>query len=230
MGRRLAIVLLGLTFLAAGCGGGGGSSSNGEAGKEPEAVVKDAQAAALGAKGVHVSGTIVDNGQKLTIDLDLVKGKGGRGTLTEQGLSFEVIRVGNTIYIKGSDAFYRQFAGAAAAQLLHDKWLSGSATSGQLASITPLTDLAKLFKGALSSHGKLTNKGETTYQGQKAVEILDKSADGGSLFVAAEGKPYPLAIQSPQEGKSGSVTFDEWDQTVSISAPKDAVDMSKLGK
>jgi len=228
MAKRAAIALVGLALLA-GCGGGG-SKSNGEASKGPQQVVDDAQAAALGAKGVHVSGSIVDAGQKLTIDLDLVKGKGGRGTLSEQGLTFEVVRVGDTIYIKGSDAFYKKFAGAAAAQLLHDRWLSGSATSGQLASITPLTDLAKLFKGALSSHGKLTNKGETTYKGQKAVEIFDQSADGGTLFVAGEGKPYPLAIQSPEEGKNGTVTFDKWDQTVSITAPKDAVDMSKLGK
>jgi hypothetical protein len=229
MVRRAAIALAGLALLAGGCGGGG-SSSNGEASADPQTVVDDAQAAALGAKGVHVSGTIVDSGQKLTIDLDLVKDKGGRGTFSEQGLTFQVVRVGDTLYIKGSDAFYRKFAGEVAAQLLHDRWLSGPATTGRLASITPLTDLAKLFKGALSSHGKLTNKGETAYKGQRAVEIFDHSADGGTLFVAATGKPYPLAIQSPQAGKNGTIAFDEWNQTVTISAPKDAVDVSKLGK
>src|SRR3954453_2945201 len=124
MARRVAVVLAGLAFLAAGCGGGG-SKSNGEAAKDPQKVVDDAQAAALGAKGVHVFGTIVDSGQKLTIDLELVKGKGGRGTLSEQGLTFQVVRLGNKLYLKGSDAFYRKFAGEAAAQLLHDRWLSG---------------------------------------------------------------------------------------------------------
>jgi hypothetical protein len=225
MHRRALIGLLAVVaVIAAGCGGG--SKSNGEASKSANQVVNDAKQAALGASAVHVVGSIVDAGQPLTLDLTIVKGKGGKGEMSESHLKFEIIRVGGTAYIKGSDEFLRKFAGSAAAALLKGKWLKGSATKGDLSALAPLTDISKLFNGALGSHGKLRNKGETTYKGHKAVAIED-TTQGGTLYVAATGTPYPIAIEG---GKSkGAVTFTEWNKTASIEAPKGAIDMSKLG-
>jgi len=217
-------VLVASAVLLSGCGGSG-SKSNGEAAKAPKQVVADALAAAVGAKGVHVSGSILSSGTTLTLDLRIVKGAGGSGQMSQQGLSFKLIRVGDKAYINGSDAFWKKFGGAGVATLLHDKWLSGSATTGNFASLTALTDIPKLFNGALGSHGTLKNAGETTYKGQKAVAIKD-SSNGGTLYVAATGTPYPIAIVS---GKEGAITFDEWNKTVSISAPKGAVDIGSLG-
>jgi hypothetical protein len=228
MDKRLLTGLLPLALLAAGCGGGKSSSSNGEASKPASQVLADVQKAAQAAKGVHVAGSITDAGKPLTLDLFLVKGKGGKGTMSESSLRFEIIRVGNKAYIKGSDAFLKQFAGSAGQQLLHGKWLQGSATSGDLASLTPLTDLEKLFKGALTSHGKLKNEGETTYKGQKAVALKD-TTQGGTLYIAATGEPLPIAIVGGTN-KEGTITFDRWNETEPIDAPKGAIDMSKLGK
>src|SRR2546430_2532527 len=156
--QRFVIGLLALVTLIAGCGGG--SKSNGEAAKPPEQVLLDAKQAALDSKAGHVSAAIIDAGKPITLDLTLVKGAGGKGTMTESKLSFEIVRVGQTAYIKGSDAFLRRFAGAAGALLLHGRWIQGSATHGELAALAPLTDVSKLFKGALGSHGKLKNEGE----------------------------------------------------------------------
>jgi hypothetical protein len=224
MPRRALIGLLAaVAVIAAGCGGG--SKTNGEASKPPEQVLKDAKQAALSAKAVHVSGSIVDAGQPLTLDLTIVTGKGGKGEMSESHLQFEIVRVGDRAYIKGSDAFLRKFAGNAAAQLLRGKWLQGSSTQGDLKALAPLTDISKLFNGALGTHGKLQNKGETTYKGQKAVAIVD-TTQGGTLYVSATGTPYPIAIEG---GKNkGAVTFDNWNKTIDIVAPKGAIDMSKL--
>jgi hypothetical protein len=74
-------------------------------------------------------------------------------------------------------------------------------------------------------HGALSNKGETTYKGQKVVAIKDLT-NGGTLYVAATGTPYPIAIIAP---KNGSIAFDEWNKTISITAPKGAVDVGSLG-
>jgi hypothetical protein len=225
MPRRFVIGALAVVALAGGCGGG--SKSNGEAGKSAEQVVTDAKQAALAAKAVHVSGSITDAGRPLTLDLTIVKDKGGKGTMAQSGLEFEIVRVGDTAYIRGSDAFLRRYAGPAAAQLLHGKWLKGSATSGNLAALAPLTDITRLFNGALGSHGKLRNKVETEYNGEKVVAIED-TTQGGTLYVAWSGTPYPVAIVG---GKSkGAIAFDRWDESASISAPKGAIDMSALGK
>lgn len=220
-------ILVAFALLLAGCGSSG-AKSNGEAQKTAQQVATDALNAAVAATGVHVSGSIVSSGTPLTLDIRIVKGKGGTGEMSEQGLSFQLIRVGGKAYIKGSDAFYKKFAGAGVATLLHDKWLSGSATTGSLSSLTSLTDISKLFNGALGSHGTLKNKGETTYKGQKVVAIED-TAKGGTLYVAATGTPYPIAIVGPNNGKDGAITFDDWNKSVSISAPKGAVDVGSLG-
>ena len=222
----LAILLVS-ALLVAGCGSSG-AKSNGEAQKAAQQVVTDAISAAAGAKGVRVSGSIVSSGTPITLDLRIVKGVGGSGDLSEQGLAFSLIRIGDKAYIKGSDAFYKKFAGAGVASLLHDKWLEGSAASGSLASLTSLTDISKLLEGALGSHGTLKNEGATTYKGQKVVALEDAST-GGTLYVAATGTPYPVAMVSPSAAKQGSLTFGDWNKTVSITAPKGAVDLGSLG-
>ncbi|HVP74915.1 MAG TPA: hypothetical protein VMS63_02750 [Gaiellaceae bacterium] len=220
-------ILVASAVLLAGCGSSG-AKSNGEAQKSAAQVAADARKAAVGASAVHVSGSIVSSGTPLTMDIRIVKGTGGSGEMSEQGLKFQLVRVAGKAYIKGSDAFYKKFAGAGVATLLHDKWLAGSATTGSLAALTALTDIAKLFSGALGSHGTLKNEGETTYKGQKVVAIKDTSK-GGTLYVAATGTPYPIAIVAPNNGKQGSVSFDDWNKTVSITAPKGSIDVASLG-
>lgn len=230
--RRSIPPLLLTALLLAGCGGGGKSPTttaakpNGEATKSPTQVLADAQAAATSASSVRVAGHLVSGGTPVTLDLTIVRNKGAKGTMTANGLGFDLVRIGAKVYIKGSDAFYKKFAGAAAAQLLHDKWLEASATNGQLASLLPLTNTSALFAAIASNHGKLSNKGATTYAGQQVVEIVD-TTNGGKLYVAATGKPYPVALSKKQE--SGTITFDGWNEPVSLAAPKGAIDISQLG-
>jgi hypothetical protein len=222
--RGNRIMLVSIAIVLGGCGGG--ASTNGEATKPAGDVLADAKQAALAAESAHISGSIVEDGAPITLDLQLLRGTGAKGTMSENRLRFDVIRAGSAVYIRGSDAFLRKFAGAGGVTLLHGRWLKGSSTSGDLAALTPLTDLAKLFNGALGTHGTLKNRGETTHDGKKVVAIRDASR-GGTLYVAATGTPYPVAI-AEDKGR-GELRFDKWNESVSVKAPKDAVDMSKLG-
>jgi hypothetical protein len=227
--RVPALALVLTAALLAGCGGGKKeSASNGEASKSANQVLADAKAAATSADSVHVAGSIVSEGTPIKLDLSMASGKGAKGSMSTSGLSFDLVRVGDTVYIQGSDAFYKHFAGAAVAQLLHGKWLKASVTQGQLKSLAPLTSIGALFTGISKNHGKLARKGTTTYHGQKVVEVRDTS-DNSKLYVAATGKPYPVAIVGAKQGQSGTVAFDDWNSHVSLSTPKDAVDISQLG-
>ena len=226
--RRMPFVIIGAVVSAAvlaGCGGSK-SSSNGVASKSADQIVAAAKSAVESATSVHASGSGTDNGVPLVIDLHIVAGKGGKGTLSEHGVSFELVRIGDTAYIKGSAAFYKKFAGAAAAQLLQGKWLKASATTGQLASLTPLTDLVKFFDTALANHGTLAKGSETTVHGVKVIGVKD-TTKGGTLYVATTGKAYPIEV-TKTGASGGTLTFDEWDKPVSLSAPPNAVDISKL--
>jgi hypothetical protein len=222
----LVLVLAGL--LLAGCGGHGSSaSSNGEASKSAAKVLADAKAAADGASSARVSGNIVSGGTPITLDVAMARGQ-AKGSMSTSGLSFDLIRIGNTAYIRGSDDFYKHFAGAAVAQLLHDKWLKASIISGRFASLEPLTSISLLFDKVAAHHGKLANDGAKTFKGQQVVEIRDTS-DNSKLYVAATGTPYPVAIVGGKKGQSGTITFADWNKSLSVSAPKDAIDISKLG-
>jgi hypothetical protein len=222
----LALILAGL--LLAGCGGHKKSaSSNGEASRSADKVLADAKAAADSASSARVTGSIVASGTPITLDLSMAKGK-AKGSMSTSGLKFELIRIGDTAYIQGSDDFYKHFAGAAIAQLLHGKWLKASIVSGRFASLAPLTSISLLFDKVASNHGKLANDGATTFKGQKVVEIRDTS-DNSKLYVAATGKPYPVGIVGGKKGQSGTITFEDWNASLSVSAPKGAIDISKLG-
>jgi hypothetical protein len=209
-----------------GCGSSGGSSGNGIASKTPTEILSAATAAADSASSVHVTGSIVSAGSPITLDLELVSGKGGRGQISEGGLSFNLIQVDGTAYISGSPAFYSHFGGPAAAQLLEGKWLKAPASSGNFSTLGSLTDLNQLLNTALSDHGALAKGPVTTIDGQQVLSVTDAS-HGGTLYVATTGKPYPIEISKP--GKTGGkISFSNWNAPVTLTAPKDAIDLSQL--
>lgn len=220
-----AVSAVAVTGAVAACGSSSSSSGNGIASKSPEQIVNAAVQAIDSVKSVHLSGNVQSNGQPLTIDLDILAGQGEHGTLSTNGLSFEVLDTGQTVYIKGSPGFWQHFGGKAAAQLLNGKWLKAPAT-GQFASFTAFTDIRSLFGKLLSSHGQLTKDGTSTVNGQKAVAITDKS-HGGTLYVAATGKAYPLKVQNKTAG-AGNLTFDRYNESVALTPPANAIDITKL--
>jgi hypothetical protein len=227
--RVFALALVLTVALLAGCGGHSkAAKANDEASKPALRVLADAKAAAAKASSAHVSGSIESSGTPITLDLSTARGKGAKGSLTTNGLQFDLVRIGDTAYIRGSDAFYKRFAGAAIAHLIHGKWLKASITKGRFRSLQPLTNLGLLLGKVSANHGKLVNDGKKTYNGQDVVAIRDLS-DSSKLYVAATGKPYPVAIVGGRQGQSGSITFDDWNKSVSLSAPSDAIDISSLG-
>jgi hypothetical protein len=227
-----AIVLL--AILLGGCGGSSGSSSsssssssgNGVAAKTPSQILAAAKTAADSASSVHVSGSIVSASAPITLNLELLAGKGGRGQISENGLSFNLIQVGGTAYISGSPAFYSHFGGPAAAQLLEGKWLKVSSSEGNFSTLGSLTNLSQLLNTALANHGTLAKGVITTVDGQKVLSVTDVS-HGGTLYVATTGKPYPIEIT--KSGKAGGkILFDRWNAPVTLAAPKSSIDLAQL--
>jgi hypothetical protein len=227
--RASALALVLAAALLTGCGGHKKAAKpNNEASKPAARVFADAQAAATRARSVHVAGNIVSGGTPITLDLDMARGKGAKGSMTINGLQFDLVRIGDTAYIHGSDEFWRHYAGAAIARLLHGRWVKGSIRQPRFRSIAPLTSIGLLFAKVSSGHDKLVNAGKTTYKGDAVVAVSDKS-DESKLYVAATGTPYPLALVGNKRGQSGTITFGDWNKPVSLSAPSNAIDSSQFG-
>ena len=215
-----------LCALALAACGSSGSSSNAEASKSASQILTDAVNAAQGASSVRVSGSISDSGAPVAVDLKLVNGKGGSGSMTIQGAPVQIVDVNNTLYMNGSDAFWSKVGGGSAVvALLHGKWLKAPAT-GNFSSLASLTSIHTLFSQLLTSHGTLKKGATSTINGQSAVAITD-SAKGGTIYVATNGKPYPIQL-AKSGGGGGKVNFSEYGKSVSLTAPASSIDISKL--
>jgi len=145
--------------------------------------------------------------------------------MSQNGLGFQIVAVRPEVYINGSQSFWKTFGGSAAAQLLSGKWLKAPAT-GQLSSLATLTNVQKLFNQLLSSHGKLAKGKTTTIHGQQAIAVTD-TTNGGTLYVATTGKAFPLEI-SKTGAQGGQITFDHFNQPVTLTPPANAIDISQL--
>jgi hypothetical protein len=206
--------------------GSSGSSGNGVADKSANDILSSSTTAIQGAKSVHVSGSLNDGGQSIKLDLNILSGKGAKGTMTQNGLSFQLIAAGKYVYINGSPSFWKHFGGTAAATLFQGKWLKAPANSGNFASLSSLTNLHSLAQALLTGHGSLTKGSTSTVNGQKVIAVTD-SSKSSKLYVATTGKPYPVEI-----AKTGSasqhVDFDQYNASVALTPPAKSIDISQL--
>lgn len=195
---------------------------NGVAKKPPAQIVTAASRAIETARSVHVVGSVLDNGIKVHLDLHLSRGAGGQGQLSENGLGFHLISTGRLLYIQGSSPFWTHFGGARAVKLFHGKWLKVP-NSGQFATLGRLATTRGLVAQLLTRHGRLSRAGRATVDGQAAVGVVDRT-QGGTLFVATTGRPYPLEIVK-HGAEGGYVKFSDFNQPVRITPPAKAISL-----
>jgi hypothetical protein len=218
--KRLPTLLaaLGVAIAISACGGG--SSGNGVEKQSATEIVTAATQAIEGVTSVHVAGSTSQGNSPVKLDLTLVAGKGGQGNVSVGNASFQIVTIGSTVYLKAGPSFWSQFGNKAAATLLQNRWLKAP-ISGNYAQLAQLTDLKTLFGQILSTHGSLTKGSTSTVNGQQVVAVTDK-AQGGTLYVATTGKPYPIEIQKAGT-TGGTVTFDKINSGFTLTAPAGAV-------
>ncbi len=227
-GRLLrAICALAAAASITGCGSSG-PPGNGIASKPALEILAAAKRATDAARSVHIAGTVASEGLTLNLNLDMLEGEGAKGKISEGAISFEVVRIGNTAYIKGSEAFDERFGGREAAKLLNGKWLKAPATSGQLATLGALTDLRQLLDPVFAQRTNLRKGSITKIDGRDAIALSDV-ARSTTLYISTTGRPYPVAIEGANgSAASGTVTFSEWGAQVKLKAPAPSVSIGNL--
>ncbi len=220
-----------LTIALAGCGSSSnsGPSANGVAAKSPSEILATSTAAAQAASSVRVADSAGAGPAALTLNLQLT-GDGGRARVSLLGLAFEEIRIANTLYVKGSPAFYSRLARVehlrSPLRVPRGTWLKAPANGrlAQLAAFTRRSELALILRAT----GTLSEGAASTVDGQKVIELKEAAKlFTGSLFIASTGQPYPIEIV--KRGKeSGQITFSGWDRPVTLTAPANAVELTGL--
>lgn len=211
--------------LIAACGGSSPSSSSSSspaAAPSPTAtsaaqILPQMKAAVSSAQSVHMSGSGTSGGQRVTFDVSFFGKSGVDGSVSEQGKTFIILSVGGKTYIKINSDFLKA-AGAPASVCARvcgkyievpasqARQITGSFTLGSLASQV----FAKLPAKLDSSSVMFT---PATYEGQQVLQV---TAAGNTISVAATGKPYPLLLKT----RSGdNIRFTQWNSVTAPSAP-----------
>jgi len=229
-----------VALLVAGCAGGEvagngtpGSpspSDNGIAGQTADEILAKAKAALQGAGAVRIKGTTGRGADRFDIDMRYV-GTSAQGTISVAAEPIEMRRIAQTVYVKGSREFWTGRVPAPAVELLTGKWLKSPVTGSRLGPLAPLTDLSEAADGILDPDGKVTKGERKTIAGTPAIALVSDGADGGKLYVATAGKPYPLQIIPTDPKESGQVSFSDFGKRVTVSPPPAdlVIDVSKLG-
>lgn len=232
-----AVAALALAFAAAPSGAATAASTTASA--EYQAALK-----AVGSQGVHFVSTADQSGVTLDVSGDAGTTSGQQVLVVKNKKLTERMTarvVGSTGYVDGNAAALENVIGLTAAQSKKyaGTWMSFP-TSNQ--------GLDELVGGLLSSQvskeieigGPYTYGTDATVGGQHALAILGSVAtQSGSkvpvvLYVPASGKPLPIE-EITNAGKSGgssaihgTVTFSQWGENKSQTAPTHTVSLLKL--
>jgi hypothetical protein len=219
------------------------------AGLSADEIAEKALTATTGASSLRMKGRIQDDESDGTILIDMALDKKNEcaGTLGMGGKGrADLIKTGDTVYLKYDETFLREQSKGeakadvdAAVDMLAGKWTKMSAKGSDAKDIAGFCDLDTVLGGAedVGSGGsgggsaEGTRAGTATIDGQKAAVLKVKDGkDRYTMYVAAEGKPYLLRLDSTSADDPGSVVFSDFDQPVPASKPTGKiVDLDALG-
>ncbi|MFG2862084.1 hypothetical protein [Streptomyces sioyaensis] len=230
----VAAVCAALAAALTGCGGEDPDAGTNGLGKLPPTKIESkARAAAQRAGTVHLSGNVVSQGRTYKLDMSLAK-DGAKGELTTKAAAFQVLRVGDALYLKADASFWAGEKGGAAggaASKLDGKYVKVPAADPVYKRFSGFTDKDTLLAGLLGLHGKLTAGDRSDVDGVRTIRLAAAGGAGGTLDVSLDGTPYPLRLQ--RAGGAGVLRLDDWGKRVDLKAPAggQVVDYgSKIGK
>ena len=162
-----------------------------------------------------------------------ISGKDMAGSMEIGKAKVRLLSVGGSQYVKGDQKFWAESTGSAKdakamTKLIGDRWAkipSDDKSLGELFNAGSINDLLK-------NSGKVTKGTAKEIDGVPAIGLVDKGPEGGTLYVATVGEPYPLRIEAP--GSDGqAMTFSAFGKTFAeIKAPAEAdfIDFGDMAK
>ncbi|MGW1975931.1 hypothetical protein [Streptomyces sp. NPDC001889] len=202
-------------------------------GKLPaEEIENRARAAAEASDAVRLSGTLVGKGGTFKLNMRL-KEDGGTGSVTSTENTFELLRVGDELFLKADAGFWTHEDGkgapggtaapspsradAEAAGKLGDKYVKVPQGDPAYKEFRGFTEMDVLLDGLLGMGGELSKGERTRVGGVQTIKVQAADGAGGVLDVSLEGEPYPLRFA--RAGGKGVLTLAEWDADFELKPP-----------
>ncbi|MFE0516122.1 hypothetical protein [Streptomyces sp. NPDC058964] len=204
-------------------------------------IADRAMKATTGASSLRMKGDVADDESNGTIQIDMALNKKGEcaGTMSMGGQGkADLIKTGDTVYMKYDEAFLRaQSKGEsksdtdAAVAMLAGKWTKMAAKGQDAKDIAGFCDLDSVLGGAADVNSDATRGKTTTLDGTPAIVLHEKDGkDRYTLYVATEGKPYLLKVDSTSAKDPVRLSFSDYDQPVPAKKPTGKIiDLDTLG-
>ncbi|MBM2614532.1 hypothetical protein JIG36_03055 [Actinoplanes sp. LDG1-06] len=235
------VVLASAALLATGCAGEGGGSAkfqdpvapagNGVEALEAAQILEKAKAALAQAKSFHMKGTMKSEDGKIGLDFK-VAGEELAGSMTMDGPKLEMLAVGGKRYIRPDETFWglgnTPEKAAQIAATVGDRWVLVPTKNQSFNGMFGATDVGDL----LENEGAVTKGKVEQIDGKPAIGLVDGDPEGGTLYIATTGEPYPVRLAGPTPA-DGALTFSEYGETFAdIKAPAAAevVNLESLTK
>lgn len=221
MGAVCALVMTGTTALT-GCGGEDPDAGTNGVGKlPPDRIQARTRAAADGAAAVRLAGSVTAGGRTYKLDMRLKK-DGGTGSVTAEGATFQLLRIGEELYLMADAGFWTggaegEESDTAAAEKLNGKYVKVPEGDPSYEKFTGFTDKAVLLDGLLTLHGTLSTDGRHEQAGLRTIRITGDKGAGGTLDVSLEGTAYPMLLS--RAGGAGTLIFSDWGKDFPLEEP-----------
>ncbi|MGB9995140.1 hypothetical protein ACPMJQ_11200 [Streptomyces pseudogriseolus] len=213
-----------------GCSEDPNEGTNGVGRLPADQIQTKAQKAAASVGTVRLHGSVQTSGRTYTLDMRL-KQQGGIGSVSTDGQTFRLLRVGQELYLRADAAFWGKGgdgeSDSKAADKLASKYVKVPKGDPSYTKFIGFTDKNVLLSGLLTLHGKLSTDGHHEQDGVRTVRVTGDDGAGGTLDVSLEGTPYPLRMV--RAGEAGTLTFSSWGADFPLEKPAkdDTLDYGK---
>jgi len=205
------------------------AADNGVAALPADQILRRAQTAVKGATSYRINGDMKSAGQRATIEFQ-IRGSDLSGSLAMGAAKAELLEVGGRQYVRPNEQFWSMIGDPRKAKELTRsvgaKWAKVPAGDKDLSGLFGAASIVEL----LNNVGKVTKGPAKEIDGVPAIGLVDNGPEGGTLYVATVGEPYPLRLEA-QVLTDGHISFTDFGARFpALKAPADAevVDYGQL--
>ncbi|WP_354643517.1 hypothetical protein [Kitasatospora camelliae] len=207
------------------------SGANGVDRLEPREIVDRSVQALKDGYSARAAGWISDAEQEIAIDLVLDTDADCTGVLSlgEAG-SLQLVKSGATLWVKPDALFWAARGTSDLARQVGDRYLRTTETDPDFADVAALCDLVQFADSIGREGGTLSRGDRETVGGTPAIAVESSGTeDPGRLYVATEGRPYPLRLEKTG-AELGRIDFTEFGVPVptAVPSPEESVDLDQL--
>ncbi|MGP4026248.1 hypothetical protein [Actinomadura sp. 3N407] len=187
--------------------GSSAATSNGVEKLAAAEILDRARKATASAKSLRMRGRLEEGSRPFTLDFRYAGKTKATGWFKQGEERVEIIRIGDTVYLKGNDAFWKSIGGKGAVQLFTGKYLKTTADNADFEQLAAFTDRSSLLNEVLKAVPQWERGKTGTAGGVPAVALT--SAAGDQIQIATRGRPYVLSLDGGPENRLEYLAYDQ---------------------